>query len=61
MQIKRQKIYRRRRLTETKSFGVAGLEYEREYGDDGEETAGQHQVDDVVERLAAQSERKRDT
>ena len=46
--------------TEAESFGIAGLEDEGEDGHDREEAAGQDQVDDVVERLAAQSERERD-
>ena len=47
-------------LTETESFRVARLEYEGEDGDDGEETARQDEVDDVVERLATQAKRERD-
>jgi len=42
-------------LTETESFWVAGLEYERQDGHDGEETARHDEVDHVIERLAAQS------
>jgi len=37
--------------TESESFRAAGLKYERDGGENGEETAGQDEVDDVIERL----------
>ena len=46
--------------TERKSFVAAGLEDERNGGEDGEETARHDEVDDVVERFATQAKSEGD-
>jgi len=48
-------------LTEVKAFRGAGLKNEGQNGDDAEETARHDEVDDVVERFAAQVQSERDS
>ena len=53
------RIKRRWTATESESFWAAGLEEERDGGEDGEEGARQDEIDDVIERFTSQTESER--